>query len=77
MFLEVGARFKGLAGLAAMHRNHEVALLNLALEIAGRPATTASQRCSPGHFGRRRRAAPCKDAIISSAHEERRRWDSA
>lgn len=33
VFLEVGARFKGLAGLAAMQRNYEIALLNLALEI--------------------------------------------
>ena len=33
VFLEVGARFKGLAGLAAMQRNYCVALLNLAFEI--------------------------------------------
>jgi len=33
VFLEVGARFKGLAGLAAMQRNYGVALLNLAFEI--------------------------------------------
>jgi len=39
VFLEVGARFKGLAGLAAMQRNYGVALLNLALEIeAGVPS---------------------------------------
>lgn len=33
VFLEVGARFKGLAGLAAMQRHYGVALLNLAFEI--------------------------------------------
>jgi len=33
VFLEVGARFKGLAGLAAMQENYAVALLNLAFEI--------------------------------------------
>ncbi|MEU5696331.1 ATP-grasp domain-containing protein [Actinosynnema sp. NPDC020468] len=33
VFLEVGARFKGLAGLAAMQLNYAVALLNLAFEI--------------------------------------------
>jgi biotin carboxylase len=33
VFLEVGARFKGLAGLAAMQRNYAVALLNLAFQI--------------------------------------------
>ena len=33
VFLEVGARFKGLAGLAAMQENYGVALLNVALEI--------------------------------------------
>jgi hypothetical protein len=33
VFLEVGARFKGLAGLAAMQQNYGVALLNLAFEI--------------------------------------------
>lgn len=33
VFLEVGARFKGLAGLAAMQLNYGVALLNLAFEI--------------------------------------------
>lgn len=33
VFLEVGARFKGLAGLAAMQRNYAVALLNLAFSI--------------------------------------------
>jgi len=39
VFLEVGARFKGLAGLAAMQRNYGVALLNTALEIeAGVPS---------------------------------------
>nr|WP_237533113.1 ATP-grasp domain-containing protein [Streptomyces sp. SID685] len=39
VFLEVGARFKGLAGLAAMQQNYAVALLNLAFEIeAGLPS---------------------------------------
>jgi biotin carboxylase len=33
VFLEVGARLKGLAGVAAMQRNYAVALVNLALEI--------------------------------------------
>lgn len=33
VFLEVGARFKGLAGMAAMQRNYTLAFLNLALEI--------------------------------------------
>jgi len=33
VFLEIGARFKGLAGLAAMQQNYAIALLNLALEI--------------------------------------------
>lgn len=33
VFLEVAARFKGLAGVAAMQRNYGVALLNLAFEI--------------------------------------------
>jgi ATP-grasp domain len=33
IFLEVAARFKGLAGVAAMQRNYGVALVNLALEI--------------------------------------------
>jgi biotin carboxylase len=33
VFLEVAARFKGLAGVAAMQRNYGVALVNLALEI--------------------------------------------
>lgn len=33
VFLEVGARFKGMAGLAAMQRNYAVALVNLAFEI--------------------------------------------
>jgi biotin carboxylase len=33
VFLEVGARFKGLAGLAAMQENYAVGLLNLAFEI--------------------------------------------
>jgi biotin carboxylase len=33
VFLEVGARYKGLAGMAAMQRNYAVALLNLSLEI--------------------------------------------
>ncbi|MFF7181304.1 ATP-grasp domain-containing protein [Streptomyces sp. NPDC008121] len=39
VFLEVGARFKGLAGLAAMQQNYAIALLNLAFEIeAGLPS---------------------------------------
>ncbi|MGW1204599.1 ATP-grasp domain-containing protein [Streptomyces cyaneofuscatus] len=33
VFLEVGARFKGMAGLAAMQRNYGVAFVNLAFEI--------------------------------------------
>lgn len=33
IFLEVAARFKGLAGVAAMQRNYGVALVNLAFEI--------------------------------------------
>jgi hypothetical protein len=33
VFLEVAARFKGLAGVAAMQRNYGVALVNLALSI--------------------------------------------
>jgi biotin carboxylase len=33
VFLEVGARFKGLAGVAAMQQNYGVALVNLVLEI--------------------------------------------
>lgn len=33
VFLEVAARFKGLAGVAAMQRNYGVAMVNLALEI--------------------------------------------
>ena len=33
IFLEVAARFKGLAGVAAMQRHYGVALVNLALEI--------------------------------------------
>lgn len=33
VFLEVAARFKGLAGVAAMQRNYSVALVNLAFEI--------------------------------------------
>lgn len=33
VFLEVAARFKGLAGVAAMQRNYGVALVNLAFEI--------------------------------------------
>jgi biotin carboxylase len=33
VFLEVAARFKGLAGVAAMQRNYGVALVNLALEV--------------------------------------------
>ncbi|MEV6778446.1 rhodanese-like domain-containing protein [Streptomyces syringium] len=33
VFLEVGARFKGMAGLAAMQRNYGIAFVNLAFEI--------------------------------------------
>ncbi|MET3135069.1 biotin carboxylase [Oxalobacteraceae bacterium GrIS 1.11] len=33
VFLEVAARFKGLAGLAAMERNYGIAFINLAFEI--------------------------------------------
>ncbi|MCX5388361.1 rhodanese-like domain-containing protein [Streptomyces sp. NBC_00083] len=33
VFLEVGARFKGMAGLAAMQRNYGIAFINLAFEI--------------------------------------------
>lgn len=33
VFLEVGARFKGLAGLAGMQINYQTALLNLAFEV--------------------------------------------
>ncbi|GAA0448369.1 hypothetical protein Aca07nite_72790 [Actinoplanes capillaceus] len=33
VFLEVGARFKGLAGLAAMQRNYGIAFVNAALQI--------------------------------------------
>jgi len=33
VFLEVGARFKGLAGLAAMERNYGIALVNLSFEL--------------------------------------------
>lgn len=33
IFLEVGARFKGLAGLAAMQRNYGIAFVNLALQV--------------------------------------------
>ncbi|MDN3354831.1 ATP-grasp domain-containing protein [Actinomadura sp. DC4] len=33
VFLEVAARFKGLAGVAAMQRNYGVALVNLAFEV--------------------------------------------
>jgi rhodanese-related sulfurtransferase len=33
VFLEVAARFKGMAGLAAMQRNYGVAFINLAFEI--------------------------------------------
>ncbi len=39
VFLEVAARFKGMAGVLAMQRNYGVALLNLAFEIeAGVPS---------------------------------------
>ncbi|MCZ7432154.1 rhodanese-like domain-containing protein [Streptomyces sp. WMMC1477] len=33
VFLEVGARFKGMAGLAAMQRNYAIAFVNLAFQI--------------------------------------------
>jgi hypothetical protein len=33
VFLEVGARFKGMAGLAAMQRNYGLALVNLSVEL--------------------------------------------
>lgn len=39
VFLEVAARFKGLAGVAAMQRNYAVALVNLALEIEDGPTS--------------------------------------
>lgn len=35
VFLEVGARFKGMNGLVAMQRNYGIALVNWALEIEG------------------------------------------
>ena len=33
VFLEVGARFKGMAGLAAMERNYGIAFVNLSFEV--------------------------------------------
>ncbi|MEW2485854.1 ATP-grasp domain-containing protein [Streptomyces sp. NPDC048411] len=54
VFLEVGARFKGLAGLAAMQENYAVALLNLAFEIE------AGVRSHPWDQGQRY----CFDAVI-------------
>lgn len=52
IFLEVAARFKGLAGLAAMQRNYGVAFVNLALSIeAGiesRPYDLEPEYCFDG-----------------------------
>jgi len=54
VFLEVGARFKGLAGVAAMQQNCGVALVNLALEIE------AGLKSHPWDLGQ----VYCFDAVI-------------
>jgi hypothetical protein len=54
VFLEVAARFKGLAGLAAMERNYGTALVNLAMEVE-------SGLTSRPYDGTR---VPCFDAVI-------------
>ncbi|MFF3317463.1 acetyl-CoA carboxylase biotin carboxylase subunit family protein [Streptomyces sp. NPDC003035] len=49
VFLEVGARFKGLAGLAAMQRNYAAAIVNMTLQaesgIASRPYPHPPEYC--------------------------------
>ncbi|MFD9035641.1 acetyl-CoA carboxylase biotin carboxylase subunit family protein [Streptomyces sp. NPDC059567] len=49
VFLEVGARFKGLAGLAAMQRNYAAAIVNMTLQaesgIASRPYPDPPEYC--------------------------------
>jgi hypothetical protein len=49
VFLEVGARFKGLAGLAAMQRNYGAAIVNMTLQaesgIVSRPYPEAPEYC--------------------------------
>jgi biotin carboxylase len=54
VFLEVGARFKGLAGVAAMQQNYGIALVNLALEIE------AGLKSHPWDLGQ----VYCFDAVI-------------
>ena len=52
VFLEVAARFKGMAGLAAMQRNYGIAFVNLAFEletgIASRPYDDEQVYCFDG-----------------------------
>lgn len=66
VFLEVGARFKGLAGLAAMQRNYAVALLNLAFEIeagvASRPWPEPQVYCFDG-------VVPKRTGVITELHD--------
>lgn len=66
VFLEVGARFKGLAGLAAMQRNYAVALANLVLEvesgIASHPYPDEQVYCFDA-------VIPKRGGVIESLHE--------
>jgi biotin carboxylase len=54
VFLEVGARFKGLAGLAAMQRHYGVAIVNLTVQVE---AGVASRPLDEEPL-------PCFDAVI-------------
>ncbi len=57
VFLEVAARFKGMAGLAAMERNYGIAFTNLAFEvetgIASRPYDREQVYCFDGVIPKR------------------------
>lgn len=58
IFLEVAARFKGMAGLAAMEQNYGIAFVNLSLEIeagiASRPYDQARIYCFDGVLPKKR-----------------------
>jgi biotin carboxylase len=54
VFLEVGARFKGLAGLAAMQRHYGVAIVNLTVQVEAGVASRSPEEAP----------LPCFDAVI-------------
>ncbi|MFH8727981.1 acetyl-CoA carboxylase biotin carboxylase subunit family protein [Streptomyces termitum] len=74
VFLEVGARFKGLAGLAAMQRNYAAAIVNMTLQaesgITSRPYPHPPEYCFDAVIPKRAgRVEARNEPVIESPYE--------